>query len=152
MLSHVLVFLRTVALAAAAVASVAGIACAKGTLTIQQSNGTINTYPNVTIKVIHNALYLTSADGEGTLIINRAACSYQGQILACLPTSVALVQAGATSPVDLTTGTVYVNTTDTDQQLVLSSRKLQPHSILLSFTTKKGTYVNSTGRIDQVVK
>ena len=152
MFSKMLPLARMAVLLPCALASAVGIARAEGTVTIQQSNGTTNTYDKVTIKVIHSSLFVTSQDGKGTLIINRAACSYQGKILVCLPTSVALVQSGATSPVDLTTGTVYVNMSHTDQQLALSTTKVPPHGVLLSFTTKKGTYVTMTGRIDQVVK
>lgn len=125
---------------------------AVGTVTIAQADGTTNVYHDVVIKVIHSALYMTSADGKGTLVINRAACAYQGQLLVCLPTSATLVQAGATSPLDFRKGTVYVNDTDDPQQLTLSTTKVAPHSIVLSFTTKRGTYVSLTGTIDKVVK
>ena len=152
MSSGIVTMFRVCTLVTLVFSSFGGVARAAGTVTIQQSDGTINNYSDVTIKIIHQSLYLTSADGKGTLIVNRAACSYQGQILVCLPTSVALVQSGATNPVDLATGTIYVNTTDTEQQLVLSSTKLPAHSVMLSITTKKGTYINSTGQIDQVVK
>jgi hypothetical protein len=129
-----------------------GTACAMGTMMIQQPNGGTNTYENVAIKIIHSALYITSADGKGTLVINRAACSYQGKIMVCLPTSAALVQAGKTSPLDFQKGTVYLNDTDDPQQMTASTTKVPPHSIVLSLTTKRGTYVNLSGRIDKVVK
>ena len=125
---------------------------ATGTVTIQQANGATNVYDDVVIKVIHSALYATSADGKGTLVINRAACFYQGALMVCLPTSATLVQSGQTSPLDFRKGTIYVNSTDDPQQLALSTTKVAPHSILLSFTTKRGTYVSLVGRIDKVVK
>jgi hypothetical protein len=125
---------------------------AEGTITIQRDNGTADTYRDVAIKVIHSALYLTSADGKGTIVINRAACAYQGDTLVCLPTSVTLVQNGSTEVVDLSNGTVYANMTDQPQQLSLSTQHLPPHSILLSITTKKGTSINLSGTIDKVTK
>lgn len=125
---------------------------ADGTVLIQQSNGHRDTYDDVVIKVIHSALYLTSADGHGTIVINRAACSYQGQLMVCLPTSAALVQSGKTSALDFKSGTLYLNDTDDAQQLSMSTAKVPPHGILLSFTTQRGTYVNLSGRIDKVVK
>jgi len=117
-----------------------------------QPDGTLETYPDVTIKILHNALYVTSDDGEGTLVITRAACSYQGQIMVCLPTGVTLVQSGTAKPLDLTTGTVYLNLTQDPQQLAMSSQQLPARSILLSMSTKRGTYVGVTGRIDSVTK
>ena len=141
-------------------AALFGVAClaatpaalAKGTITIVQADGQSNVYHDVVIKVIHSTLYMTSSDGRGTIVINRAACSYQGQLLVCLPTSATLVQSGETSPLDFKHGTLYVNSTDDSQQLTASTQKVDPHSILLSFTTKRGTYVNLSGRIDKVVK
>jgi hypothetical protein len=125
---------------------------ATGTVTIRQINGGTNTYSGAGIKIIHSALYVTSADGKGTLVINRAACAYQGQLMVCLPTSATLVQAGATNSLDFKSGTVYLNDTDDFQPMPLTTAKVPPHSILLSFSTKRGTYVSVRGRIDKVVK
>jgi hypothetical protein len=147
MRSIALLFLATVAFGFAAMPARAG-----GTVTIQHSDGTIDTYRDAAIKVIHSALYVTSADGKGTMVINRAACSYQGDTYVCLPTSVTLVQSGSTNAVDLSSGTIYANMTDDAQQLPLSSQHLGPHSILLSITTKKGTTINLSGTIDKVTK
>ena len=130
----------------------ADAARAAGTVVIRQITGHSDVYNDVAIKIIHNALFLTSADGKGTLVINRAACSYQGNLLVCFPTSATLVQAGKTSALDLKTGTLYLNLTDSPEQLVLSTTKVPAHSILFSFTTKRGTYINLNGRIDKVVR
>jgi len=136
----------------ASVALTTATARATGTITIVQADGRTNVYDDVEIKVIHNALYMTSADGKGTLLINRAACNRQEKILVCYVTSATLVQAGETSPLDFKRGTLYVNSTDDPQTLVLSTTKIAPHSVILSITTKKGTSVNLSGRIDKVVK
>jgi hypothetical protein len=125
---------------------------ATGTMTIVQPNGTRNVYDGVEIKVIHSALYVTSPDGKGTLVISRAACSYQGKLMICFATNATLVQSGETSPLDFKRGTIYVNDTDDYQPLVMSTQKVPPHSILLSLTTKRGTSVSMNGRIDKVVK
>ena len=125
---------------------------AAGTVMIRQSSGETNTYEDVAIKIIHSALYVTTPDGKGTLVINRAACSYQEKLMVCLPTSATLVQAGKTSPLDFQSGTLYLNNTDDYQPMVMSTTKVPPHSIVLSFSTKRGTYVSLSGRIDKVVK
>jgi len=128
------------------------VARASGTVTIQQAGGHTDVYNDVVIKVIHGALFMTSADGKGTLIIQRAACAYQGQLLVCFATGATLVQAGKTSPLDFQKGTLYVNSTDDPQQMLLTTTKVPPHSIVFSFTTSRGTYVNLSGRIDKVVQ
>ena len=125
---------------------------AKGTVIVRQADGDTDTYHGVSIKVLHGALYLTTADGKGTLAINRAACSHQGAILVCFVKNVVLIQSGKTRPIDLKTGTLYFNETDSPQQLVLSTSKVPPHSLLMSMTTDIGTYVGLNGRLDKVVK
>lgn len=123
---------------------------AKGTVTIVHSDGSQNVYNDAVIKIIHNALYVTSDDGDGTIVISRAACSYQDKLLVCLVTKATLVQDGSVTPLDFKSGTLYVNSTDDAQQLALSTTKIPAHSVLLSFTTDKGTYVGVSGRIDKV--
>ncbi|HVR47342.1 MAG TPA: hypothetical protein VMT95_12005 [Candidatus Binatia bacterium] len=149
-------FFGSAAAATLALASATGLtaapAQAMGTVTIQQPNGARNTYHDAVIKVIHNALFITSADGKGTLVINRAACAYQGAVLVCFVTSATLVQAGKTSPLDFRNGTVYVNMTDQPQALARSTMKVPAKGIVSSFTTARGTYVNMIGSIDKVVK
>jgi len=125
---------------------------AKGTVLILHANGTSNVYHDSVIKIIHNALFVTSADGAGTFVVHKAACSYQGDLMVCFPTSAALVQSGSTKPLDLRTGTIYVNMTDDYQPMPMTTAKVAPHSIVVSFTTYKGTYCSLKGRIDEVVQ
>ena len=77
---------------------------------------------------------------------------FQGELMVCFTQTGRLVQSGTTKSLDLKHGTLYVNSTDEPQQLALSSSKVPPHGILLSFNTDRGTYVTLTGRIDKVVK
>jgi hypothetical protein len=130
--------------------SIAAVARAEGTARIQQADGSVNTYHNVKIQIVNKTLTMTSADGKGTLMIYRAACAYQGQILACLPTGTSLIQGGTVSPIKLVSGTVYANMTDTPQNLANSSTQLPPHSILMALKTRRGTYVSLNGTIDKV--
>jgi hypothetical protein len=127
-------------------------AYAKGTVTVQQSDGSTQQYAGVTIRIISKTLRITTADGVGTLSIDRAACSYVGDLMMCLPYDMTLDQGGGSHPLDFQRGTVYLNLTDAKQQLPLSSTWLAPQGILLSLTTKIGTIVNMSGTIDQVQK
>ena len=144
-LTALLVALMLVTLHAAA-------ARATGTLQINDGDGANNTYTGVTVNVFSGSLFVTSADGKGTLVVNRAACSYQGKIIVCLPTSVILVQKGTSNALALTTGTVYLNYTGEAQPLALSSEKLPAHAVLLSFRTASGTYVSLRGTIDKLIQ
>lgn len=127
-------------------------ASATGTIKIQHKNGAINTYRDVEIKVLSGSMFLTSSDGNGTIVVTRAACSYQGQIIVCLPTLAALVQGGTSSALNLRNGTIYLNYTGVAQPLSRSSAKLPANSAMLALTLQNGTFINLSGRIDQVIK
>jgi len=131
----------------------AGVADAKGTARVQQHDGSVQVYPDVTIRLIRRkSLTLTTADGQGTLTIDKGACSYVGDIQRCLPYHVTLTQGGATHTLDFDRGTVYANLTDQKQQLPLSSTQLPPRGLLMALITERGTYITLTGKIDEVTK
>ncbi len=123
-------------------------ALAAGTLRAQESDGTVRTYKNVSIKVVKQTLRITTQDGKGTLVISQAACSYVGALKRCFPITVSLEQGGSTKPLDFKRGTIYVNTTADTQPLEMTSQQLPPGGILLAFVTDIGTYVTMTGKVD----
>ena len=125
---------------------------ATGTVHVQQDDGSMQVYPNATIRVSNKTLRITTADKKGTLIIDKAACSFIGAVMRCLPYDMTLDQGGGATPLDFQRGTVYLNPTGDKQPLPLTSNQLPPHGILLSLTTKIGTIVNVTGTIDQESK
>ncbi|HME81415.1 MAG TPA: hypothetical protein VKF82_05015, partial [Candidatus Eremiobacteraceae bacterium] len=128
------VFVISLLCACAFVFAASSAVDAKGTVTVQQSDGSTQQYNNVTIVIANKALRVTTADGVGTLVIDKAACSYVGNLQMCLPYSMTLDQGGGTHPLDFQRGTVYVNLTDSKQPLSNSSMQLPPQGILLSLT------------------
>ena len=125
---------------------------ASGTIVIHQADGSIDTYNDVDVRVLSGELFLTSEDGDGTIVVNEAACSYQGKIIICYPKAIALVQDGEANALTVKSGTIYLNYTDDAQPMSFSSAKLPAHSVVVAFTTKAGMFVTLHGRIDQVVK
>jgi hypothetical protein len=123
---------------------------ATGTVRIQQSDGTVRYYDGAVIRVKHNTIRVWSHDGKGTLVINRAACSYVGELQRCLPTTFQLKQSGQTKTIQLVNGLVYFNPTDSTQQLSLSSQQLAPHGLMLMLHTLRGTYISVHGNIDEL--
>jgi hypothetical protein len=123
---------------------------ATGTVRIQQYNGTVRYYNDAVIRVKHNTLRVWTHDRKGTLVIDRAACSYVGALERCLPTTFELVQGGQTKTIQLVNGLVYFNPTDTAQQLTLSSKQLPPRSLMLNLHTLRGTYISVHGQIDEL--
>lgn len=140
------------AIAACWCAVVPEVAQATGTISIHHSAGTTNTYSDVEIKVFSGSLFLTSDDGNGTIVVTQAACSYQAKVIVCLPITAALVQEGESNALDLKSGTIYLNYTKAAQPLSRSSAKLPAESIMLALTTRNGTFITAHGRIDQVIK
>jgi len=130
----------------------AGVAGATGTVTIHNANGSANVYDDVEVKVLSGELFLTSRDGEGTIVVNQAACAYQGKIIVCFPTAAALVQGGTSQALTLKSGTIYLNYTEQPQPLSSSTSKVPAHGILVAFTTRSGTLVTVQGRIDEVIR
>lgn len=65
-------------------------ACATGTARIQRPDGSVSTYRNVRIGVQNQSMSITSSDGQGTVVISKAACSRVGELLRCIQ----LVAAG----------------------------------------------------------
>jgi hypothetical protein len=132
--------------------TVSSDAWATGTVRVQQNDGSTQLYPGATIRITNKTLRITTADRKGTLVIDKAACSFLGELMRCLPTSMTLDQGGGMQPLDFQRGTVYLNLTDGNQPLPFSSKQIPPRGILLSLTTKIGTIVDVTGLIDEVSK
>ena len=128
---------------------IATVAYAKGTIRVQRSDGSTQVYPNVTLRIVDKTLQITTEDGKGTLIVNRAACSYQGELMVCLPYELSLVQGGQEQPLDFSRGTLYYNNTDTKQQMSHSSTQIPPGGVIGLLITKKGTIIAINGVVDE---
>jgi hypothetical protein len=145
-----LLFLPMVALFSATAFSLP--ADALGTARIQQKDGSVKVYKNVSIRVKDQAMALVSSDGQGMLILGKAACTKVDELIRCLPYDATLQQHGKTFHIALKSGTVWINPTSADQPLSYSSTRLPPRGVLLSIQTKGGTYVSLSGTIDEVQK
>lgn len=138
-------------IALALIAALCAPASAKGTVRVSQSDGTAQTYNNVTIRVVNQLLKIATSDGRGTLVISRAACSYVGELLHCLPYSITLYQNGRYLPLQFDTGSVYFNRTSRVQRIPNSSGTIAPNGMVLFARTRIGTRLSVTGKMDEVV-
>jgi hypothetical protein len=139
-------------IAGACCAFIPSAAGATGTINIHHKSGGTDTYRDVEIRIFSGSLFLTSDDGDGTIVITRAACSFQGKLMVCLPTAAALVQEGQSNALNLKNGTVYFNDTGAAQPLSRSSAKVPAHSVMLAITLRDGTFIDLHGKIDEVVR
>jgi hypothetical protein len=133
-------------------ASAALPASALGTARIEQPDGSVKSYANVRIVIRDQNMSITPADGKGTLVIGKAACSKIGELVRCLPYDATLQQFGESMHIALRSGSVWLNPSKTSQQLPSSSTQLPPHGVILAMNSKRGTYVSLTGTVDQVIK
>ena len=129
------------------------VASATGTINIQHKDGTVNTYRDVEIKVFSGSLFLTSDDGDGTIVVTRAACSYREKIIVCLPTTAALVQEGESNRAQSQNRHDLSETTRTPiNRYRIRRRNFPPIALMLTLSTENGTFINVRGRIDQLIK
>jgi hypothetical protein len=127
-----------------------GPASATGTVVIAHPDGSESTYPNVRIIIWNQSMAITSSDGQGTVVLGKAACTKVGELVKCLPWDATLFQNGQKVHIALQSGTVWLNPSGTTQQLSHSSTELPPRGVLLAVRTKRGTYVTLTGVVDEV--
>ena len=144
------VWVLLAALAALPVALPAGPASATGTVRVVQRDGSDKTYTNVRISSRNESMAITSSDGQGTLVLGKAACTKVGELLECLPYDATLFQNGSRFHIALQSGTVWLNPGKTEQRLSQSSTALPPRGVMLAVRTKRGTYVTMTGIVDEV--
>jgi hypothetical protein len=123
---------------------------AEGVTRVQQSDGTVQTYDGVNIRLAGETLWLRSPDHRGVLEVTTGACSFVGQLQRCLPFVTTLHQHGATHQIALEHGAVYVNLTDAAHRLPHSSQHLGAHAVLVLLHTAHGTYVSVKGTLDSV--
>jgi hypothetical protein len=140
------------ALAALTIAAATAPAGATGTATVRQSDGTVKTYTSVKVRLAREELALTSSDGQGTLVIAKAACTKAGSLVECLPYDATLFQGGQEREIVLRSGTVWLNPTTSPQLMPNSYAHVQPHGVVVSITSKSGTHVSFTGTVDEVQK
>jgi hypothetical protein len=148
--------MKSALLAAGLAAALTGFAFvpagATGTVLIQQKDGSIKTYDDVLVRVRNAELAVTTANGDGTLVVGKDACEAIGKLLKCLPYDATLYQNGGKFHIPLKGGTVWLNPTSSKQPLPFSGAGLAPHGVLVSITSKKDTYVSLTGTIDEMRK
>lgn len=124
-------------------------AAATGTVRIQQSNDTVQTYTGVKLRIVNKTLVLTSADGVSTVTIGGASCDRSTDLIRCTGGSITLKQAGQLNTIPFRSATFYFNLSDQDRALPLSTMKIGPHSVIFVARTAKGTYITGSGKLDQ---
>lgn len=123
---------------------------ATGTIRIQQPDGNVKYYTNVRIAVVKRQMTITSADGVGSIVVQRAGCEVVGKLLRCSPYDAVLKQRGGTVPIAIAHGTAWLNPGTETQTLPMSSTRLPHYGVIVSARSERGTYLSLTGVADVV--
>jgi hypothetical protein len=134
---------------AIAIALSGSAANAKGTVRVDQHDGTVQQYHGSVIRIAGNTLRVFSPDTRDTLIISHAACSYVGDIQRCLPYRIALRRNGMNRTIGFDRGTVYLNLSAVAQPLPRSSTQVPPDGVVVFVRTARGTSIAVHGTIDR---
>ncbi len=137
---------------AAFVLALSAPAWATGNLRIQQSDGSVQTYTGVTMKVANKSLTLISADKVSTVVISGAACAHNRAIIKCTGGGFSLLQDRQRHMVPFKAATFYFNTSGQSQPLPASTNTIAPYSVVFAVLTAKGTHVTGSGKLDQESK
>jgi hypothetical protein len=125
-------------------------ALATGTVRIQQSDNSVQTYTNVEMKINQKkeTLTLTSADGISTTVISGAQCAPSGGLVRCEGGGFSLHQDGKVYVIPFKAAKFYFNLSDQDQSSPLLTMKVAPHSVVFALLTAKGTHITGNGKLD----
>ncbi len=138
-------------IAAVLVAASTAAANAAGLTRIQQNDGSVRTYRDVSMTLSGQTLRIRSGDRRGTLTVTNGACSFTGNLQRCLPYAMTLRQNGRTHAIALEHGVVFLNLTASPQRLRRSSEIVPARAVLVLVKTQHGTYVTVKGTLDEVV-
>lgn len=127
-------------------------ALAVGQFTVENSNGEIDTYSNVTITHTADTLYFKPSDSNITLVINKKDCKMENSLQVCTTGDVVLRTYGVDETLDINQMFVFINPTKEKQLIQGSTVSLSPNTVLVEILTEKGTYINGMGQIDSMQK
>jgi hypothetical protein len=126
------------------------IAIAKGTVRIDQVDGTDRRYADSIIRLVGNTIRVFSPDSRDTLIISQTACSYVGEVQRCLPYKLTLRRNRTDHTIGFDRGAIYFNPSAVAQPLPRSSTQLPPNGVLVFVRTARGTSIAVHGTVDKV--
>lgn len=123
---------------------------ATGTVTVAYTDGSTKRYRDVRIVIWNESMAVTSADGQGTVVLGKASCTKIGELIRCLPYDATLFQNGAKVHIPIASGTVWLNPSQAYQPMSHSSTEIPPRGVVLAVRTRHGTELTMTGTVDEV--
>jgi hypothetical protein len=127
-------------------------AFAQGEITVEQADGSVDTYSNVEIHNTPDILYFKAKDKDTFVLITKKECTNEGKILVCNQARMGVDTDGVIEELGIKQIIVFINPTAERQGIKGSKVTLGPGTVLLEASTTKGTYVTGLGKIDSTKK
>lgn len=125
---------------------------AKGEVTVEHDSGDTDTYSQVEIFNTPDILYFKTKEGSTMLLITKNECKKEGEILFCDKARASLDTDGVIEQLDVAQIVLFINPTNTRQQVKGSKVTMGANTILLEMVTEKGSYLTALGKIDSTTR
>lgn len=125
---------------------------AKGEISVERPDGTIETYPGVAISNTADILYFEDPDTGTILMVSKKACNPEGELLVCKEARMGVDTHGVIEELSVKQIFLFINPTQKAQPIKNSEVTLSPGTVLLEASTNKGSYVTGLGKIDATTK
>lgn len=127
-------------------------ALATGEITVEQSNGEIDSYSNVIISNAPKVLYIKSEEGNTMLLITKNECKKEGELLVCDQARAGVDTNGVMEELNVKQIILFINPTQERQPIKGSKVTLAPGTIFLEMSTANGNYITGSGKIDSTTR
>ncbi len=127
-------------------------AFAKGEISVEHSDGIIESYSNVTISDTADILYFEDPDTGTILMISKKGCNPEGELLLCKEARMGVDTHGVIEELGVEQIFLFINPTQEAQPIKNSEVTLSPGTVLLEASTNKGSYITGLGKIDATTK
>jgi hypothetical protein len=127
-------------------------AWAKGEISVENSDGAVDTYSGVEISNTNDIIYFKDPEGGSTLLITKNECSKEGDLLVCNKARMGIDTDGILEELAVKEIHLFINETNKAQPIQGSQVTMSPGTILLEAVTNKGAYITGLGKIDSTTK
>lgn len=127
-------------------------AFARGEISVEYSDGNVETYSDVSISNTANILYFEDPDTGTILMISKKGCNPEGELLLCKEARMGVDTHGVIEELSVKQIVLFINPTQKAQPIKNSEVTLSPGTVLLEASTHKGSFITGLGKIDATTK
>jgi hypothetical protein len=132
--------------------AVSAPALARGEISVEYSDGNVETYSDVSISNTADILYFEDPDTGTILMISKKGCNPEGELLLCKEARMGVDTHGVIEELSVKQIVLFINPTQKAQPIKNSEVTLSPGTVLLEASTDKGSFITGLGKIDATTK